>query len=49
MDGRDVYALAMSGNRLYVGGDFTNAGGNIYADRIAARLIARVYLPLVTR
>ncbi len=49
MDGDNVYALAISDNALYAGGDFTNAGGNIYADRIAARLIARVYLPLVIR
>lgn len=49
MDGDNVYALALSDNALYIGGAFTNAGGNLYADRIAARLIARVYLPLVIR
>lgn len=49
MDGDNVYALVLGDDRLYIGGAFMNAGGNIDADRIAARLIARVYLPLVIR
>ncbi len=49
MDGDNVYALVMGDDRLYIGGAFMNAGGNIDADRIAARLIARVCLPLVIR
>lgn len=49
MDGDNVYALVMGDDRLYIGGAFMNAGGNIDADRIAVRLIARVYLPLVIR
>jgi len=31
----EVYALAVAGSDIYVGGDFTNAGGKSYTDRIA--------------
>jgi len=46
-----VYAIAVEGPDVYAGGDFTDAGGNASADRIArwGTVIRDVYLPLVLR
>jgi hypothetical protein len=45
-----VFAIAVSGTNLYVGGFFTDAGGNVNADYIArSSLVGKVYLPLITR
>jgi len=47
---KEVAAIAMSGTHVYVGGLFTDAGGNPHADHIACvMLITKGYLPLITR
>ena len=48
-----VFEIAVSGTDMYVGGDFSNAGGNPYADFIAVARVSpamkRVHLPLIMR
>jgi len=45
-----VNAIAVSGTDLYVGGWFTDAGGNPNADGIGrASLLKKAYLPLIVR
>ena len=47
---RQVSAIAVSGTDLYVGGWFTDAGGNPNADGIGrASLLKKAYLPLIVR
>ena len=45
-------AIAVAGSDVYVGGGFTDAGGDPYADRIArwgSAAVCGLYLPAVLR
>ena len=48
----DIFAIAVSGSGVYVGGSFTDAGGDPNADRIAlwgTAAACAIYLPMVLR